>query len=749
MMSCITSCTKSEEMVDPNAMGGMTLRLVSNTLTRAEGTNDDQNYEDDITKVDFYFFAGDGSAAAVCHMSPEITGGADGNATIEKLELTSAQMGSLFANGGTSATIYVVANAPANLLPTSGTLPSLAELKAITSVLGAWKTSAGSSAQTSFLMDGKATFAKSTKELNIGLTRAAAKIDLEISSIEDEVEIEGAGGVTETWKPVIGANYPVTVTFANALRSTRIDGTFVGTNAQNTYDDSQAGYGFTSATSTNDKGETITSYTQDNPFYSYASDWNTQGANEPYLLLTVYWQKNNDAPEATYYQIPVGSIADKQIKRNNHYKVKINVGTVGSQEESKPLTLTADYTVIDWSTGDITANIKEASYLVVDENEVVMNNITSYSVGYQSSHDVTAYIVRFKYTYYNSSQDKDVTVTTEYDVTDKKTSINDVASGLTDLTFEVSKEGDKNGVITLTHVLDNEMSDKVYHYFPYEITVQVTHPTLPDQEIVFKQYPAMYVESETQTGTSVIINNKTDVKDSNWQYVHGSAVSGKQIYKITISAFDATTNDYIICDPRQPANNNRFTLHNIHAESDDSASSSNEITNGDYVNDDELTGYRAAIEGEESDYLVSPSFIMASSFGAYGKAYNMYPLTSAKYRCAAYQEAGYPAGRWRLPTPAELQFVLKLCIEGKLDNVFYNNYIYASSNGSYQYNSRNNSITYTTDTANSVRCVYDIWYWKDKLADEHKSKFIWAADGDMEENIGNKQQYFTTDVEFK
>ena len=220
-MMSIASCTKSEDMVDPNAAGGMTLRFVSNTLTRVEGTNDNQNSEDDIKTVDIYFYAGDGSSAAVSHVAPDITDGEDGNASLRgenELKLTSGVVNSLFPAGGSaSATLYVVANAPAGLLPTSGTLPTLAELKSITSVLTSWKTSAEgaapSSYQTSFLMDGSATFQKSTQELTIELTRAAAKFDLEISSIEDEVNIEIAGGVTETWEPVIDAEHPVTVSF--------------------------------------------------------------------------------------------------------------------------------------------------------------------------------------------------------------------------------------------------------------------------------------------------------------------------------------------------------------------------------------------------------------------------------------------------------------------------------------------------------------------------------------------------------
>jgi hypothetical protein len=326
------------------------------------------------------------------------------------------------------------------------------------------------------------------------------------------------------------------------------------------------------------------------------------------------------------------------------------------------------------------------------------------------------------------------------------TEINDVAPSLTNLTFTIKKE---NGKIVLEHNLDNTMPDKVYHYFPYEITVQVTNPALPGnpEKIVFKQYPAMYVESVDQT-KSVYINNQQQASGGKWWYVISSAISGPAINKITVSAFDSSTANYIICDPRAAAAD--LTLHDLHASSDTGANASNDITATDDAGDATLTGYRATIMGTASDNLVAPSFIMASSFGAYdGNTQNLYKETSAKYRCAAYQEAGYPAGRWRLPTPAELQVVARLCVEKKIANIFYSRLIYATSNGAYRYNDTTQTIDPVDEIPNSARCVYDIWYWKDKLANEHKSKFIWAAEGDMEENVGNKQQYFTTDVELK
>ena len=147
-----------------------------------------------------------------------------------------------------------------------------------------------------------------------------------------------------------------------------------------------------------------------------------------------------------------------------------------------------------------------------------------------------------------------------------------------------------------------------------------------------------------------------------------------------------------------------------------------------------MTGYRSTILGESSENLISPQFIMASSYGAYdGNTHNLDPERGAKYRCATYQEAGYPAGRWRVPTPAELRIMGKLCVEGKITSIFYHNIVYASSNGGYTYNESDGTLNQTTQVPNSIRCVYDTWYWKDKCKTGYEGSFIWAAEGDTDE----------------
>ena len=53
-------------------------------------------------------------------------------------------------------------------------------------------------------------------------------------------------------------------------------------------------------------------------------------------------------------------------------------------------------------------------------------------------------------------------------------------------------------------------------------------------------------------------------------------------------------------------------------------------------------------------------------------------------RCAAYQEDGYPAGRWRLATYAELEFIAMLCAKDALPYSLFGASDYWSATGALE-----------------------------------------------------------------
>jgi len=96
----------------------------------------------------------------------------------------------------------------------------------------------------------------------------------------------------------------------------------------------------------------------------------------------------------------------------------------------------------------------------------------------------------------------------------------------------------------------------------------------------------------------------------------------------------------------------------------------------------------------------------------------------AATRCAAYQESGYPAGRWRLPTKAEIMFMIQLSAKNKIPQLFTpgaistggywcsSGVVFPVSNTNIQYYDINSTQVRNNNGGNHyTRCVYDTWYW--------------------------------------
>ena len=136
---------------------------------------------------------------------------------------------------------------------------------------------------------------------------------------------------------------------------------------------------------------------------------------------------------------------------------------------------------------------------------------------------------------------------------------------------------------------------------------------------------------------------------------------------------------------------------------------------GNYNNSPKITNYRQT--RVDIEYMLAPVFKIASSYG------KTTPVTynNAVRRCAAYQENGYPAGRWRIPTKGEIEFIVQRSTGGDIPTLFDGGY-WASNGQSYSSSNTNNPWSGTagdisSNTTNYVRCVYDVWYWGDDKED--------------------------------
>lgn len=121
----------------------------------------------------------------------------------------------------------------------------------------------------------------------------------------------------------------------------------------------------------------------------------------------------------------------------------------------------------------------------------------------------------------------------------------------------------------------------------------------------------------------------------------------------------------------------------------------------------------------EENTLIAPYILFSSSWagqvsstnnGAGGVTYE-----EAKRRCATYQEGGYPAGRWRLPTEAEIMFTVERQRNNDINTLFNDatTSVYWSASGYYY----SGGVLYENTNSSrrgAARCVYDAWYWGDE-----------------------------------
>lgn len=140
-----------------------------------------------------------------------------------------------------------------------------------------------------------------------------------------------------------------------------------------------------------------------------------------------------------------------------------------------------------------------------------------------------------------------------------------------------------------------------------------------------------------------------------------------------------------------------------------------------------LEHYYPADPSDRTSNLMAPSYLIASKYGG-TEYYDGTPYAEAVYKCASYQEDGYPAGRWRLPTRAEIRFIAMLSANKAFTFLFGVNGKYWSANGAVLV--QEDDIKDADDaTFAMTRCVYDIWYWGDEdrlpKGDERKI-FTWG-----------------------
>lgn len=290
-------------------------------------------------------------------------------------------------------------------------------------------------------------------------------------------------------------------------------------------------------------------------------------------------------------------------------------------------------------------------------------------------------------------------------------------------------------------------------YSKYEVWITIIHEDLLDQKdttpfqrtIHIVQYPQMYIESKenkftTQWNSStpygqpklgnVYINNYPQYRNdgnvsnsgSSWYAPSGLTGGNRNPNMYIINVTQLNDNRYIIGDPR------KTSVDNLNY---DSWQTAPDLYGG---NDRTLSYYYPTDDSDNKQFFIAPKFRVASSYGVSPTM----SIDEAKRRCASYQELDCPAGRWRLPTYGEMEFIIKLSNQGKIPVLFSSDSRYWSAQGSASGQTGTDGNLGNLNTTDShVRCVYDEWYWEN-VTPKLQSNGTWTSD-----NVTVPRYYFT------
>lgn len=763
--------------------GMFILNLSGGTRTLADGrpetSKEDPFNEFKLDNVYLFFYDGAASELNKDKAEPIFQEyKADLNATTIKTLQVNVPLSKLNKENRTDFCVYAIANLSetekSNL--ESVTPKTVSNLKKV--IVGSNFDYIGGDNQPYFVMDGLSGNVTQGSVANsasgeIELARSAAKITLNLN-VESEVTVV-ENGVEYTYVPVIADMFAY---FCNGVLKSAIDTDpkAEGFKTEKTFASGK------NVSFLQNEGEFT--YSLEKPFYSYPNNWQGQVTNEnrSFMVVCVPWRVKGDNNKQTnyYYQVPVNhktandnSGNHDMLLRNKHYVVNVNVSKLGSLnlEEPEDIEEELDYMIMDWSTEQMDISLDQLRYLQVEKDEYVMNNTTSLTIPFRTSHDCQ--IVDATLSYYNYKTDNgtpeevsvEITGAIGKNQTGQKTFENgqyDTTNGSNKI-YSLQLDQDNLKIVfnhdlrPIRQISDGEFGQNYYqtttttstggrpggtttttttHYIseavgPFTLTFTIQHSddTSMSQTVTITQYPSIYIEAKESPGREyVFVNNDQSTIDNTWYKVTKSPNNTNyNNYVINVTRFDTSNSDYIIGDPRE---SNTTSITGL-----SSSAYRLELSNGIWglSNDktNSLLNYYKTYEISSYKNFIAPIFVVASSRGASPKV----TKENAEKRCAAYQENGRPAGRWRIPTYAEVKFMMELTAKNLIPRLFGNStdgtsssYWIASGQISVSNGTSNFSVAESSSTSETyVRCVYDEWYWGDsKIPDSQKDTFAWG-----------------------
>lgn len=522
-----------------------------------------------------------------------------------------------------------------------------------------------------------------TQTIKVKLARAAAKIVLTI-----HVDVEGYTAGQAKWQ----------------LKNYNAKTTIFGSNTASELKDGEL------MEAQGASGEyTVTTY-------SYATQW-TDDTKAPAIYLQVPLTADGKT-EINYYKIPVrdpkatGEDA-KKLNRNTIYTINAKINNKGGSSEIEYITAgTVVYDVLPWSDGGTTDIDANTSYLMVTPKVVYMKNVDEdMSVTYKSSSPVK---ILSKKVYYIDNEGN----------------------------TEVYSEGYKETIIKKERVWVSGFLGIGGHYeyrvkeeipfYPYPTKMELQNEkdgenlggkiaiNSPIPQNRFSKYIVLTLENAEGTQATVKYKQSPLIETQNFFGDYSSRSKSGWAYRepngdlvrkgLTKSDYNGgykakyyENGDIKFFANKESSGNKNNRMYIIQV-----SSTKDSKYNIAHPNIDKSTGYT-------NDEVVSPAFMIASQLGAVLSA--NFDQSKAKTHCETYLEAKKENGNqvkykgWRLPTKAEIQFIVDFQQESYKNNKGETKQpIKPVLEGANYYTLNNETVATGVESGHDayVRCVRDL-----------------------------------------
>ena len=514
------------------------------------------------------------------------------------------------------------------------------------------------------------------------------------------------------------------------------------------------------------------------PFYSYPTSWHDLSEDAPFFVFRIPWQmEGSTSYEYRVYQLSP-NLAGKKFEPNHYYRSYVKISSLGGVDEDHSVVIPdCSYFILPWfeeganaGQGVVPAEFMDYKFLVIDVPEVVLNNEEKAYFSYVSSGAISSVNITKIIYYDNSKADPKQTLTSGTAFNTAKASI--------------SIDYSNPGVISFTHLLADIYSQWV-------IYATVTNEDGISADVIITQNPPIRLLRQSDKSGDVFVNgffghvknatfggthrpyltyHSTSNRDSqyyghcntgwsndnnqqvSYNYnntyktgIYGTVMGGfynldntisRDFFTtyINISSFNATNHnneyyangeyvEYRIGDPRVEAStlygNDWQTVTNFY-----NYLTSDGPTSKAWESPEKIMVTSQAVVDRN---LIAPQFLVSSGLNATATG-NM-TFDFAVKRAATYQEAGYPAGRWRLPTEAEMAFIVARQNDGTIPNLYATGTKYWAGSGRLLQPASGGAINFSNDdgSGHSCRFVYDLWYW----GNEASTTNVYHPDGHL------------------